>query len=221
MTKPIVLVHGAWHGAWCFQKLSELLRNKGVDTTSVNLPLLGPEGDIETARQVINEKPGAVVLGHSYGGLVITHASLRADVSHLVYLSALMPDVDEDINEAVATAPATALETAMVFEADGSVSINPDLAVDAFYDDCDRNEAADAVARLRPQVLEPFPILSDEPSWKEISSTYVVCKDDKALHPELQSTFARRAENVFELPGAHSPFLSRPGEVAEILLNLV
>ena len=136
MSSPIILVHGAWHGAWCFEKLSNLLEEQGITTTAVNLPLQGTEGDIDMVRGVIAETPGAVVLGHSYGGLVITHASAGMDISHLVYLCALMPDKGENVDELVANAAsATSLGQAMVVEADGSVAINPDLAVAAFYDD--------------------------------------------------------------------------------------
>ncbi|MAM81617.1 MAG: hypothetical protein CMP89_12795 [Gammaproteobacteria bacterium] len=222
MSSPIILVHGAWHGAWCFEKLSNLLEEQGIATTAVNLPLQGTEGDIDMVRGVIAETPGAVVLGHSYGGLVITHASAGMDISHLVYLCAVMPDKGENVDEVVANAAsATSLGQAMVIEADGSVAINPDLAVAAFYDDCDPVEAADSIRRLRPQVMEPFPVLSEEPAWRDISSTYVLCREDKALHPDLQRDFAIRAEKVVEMPGAHSPFLSRPSEVCDILMALV
>lgn len=222
MIKPVVLVHGAWHGAWCFRKLVNVLQAEDIEAIVVELPLAGTAGDVEVVRQCLEEHPGAVVMGHSYGGLVITHACLGLDVSHLVYLCALMPQEGENINETVASAPpATALEQAMVPGADGTISINPDLAGAAFYDDCDPEDIADAVLRLRAQVFEPFPVLENEATWEQVPSTYVICQNDKALHPALQRKFAERAGAITELPSAHSPFLSRPEEVRDILVPLV
>ena len=165
--------------------------------------------------------PGAVVLGHSYGGLVITHAAAGLDVAHLVYLAALMPDEQEDVAAAVNDAPpATALSNAMVMRDDGLMSIVPALGVDAFYHDCEPQDAKDAISRLRPQLIDGFPTLDRAPPWKSIPSTYVICRDDRALHPDLQRDFSKRAANAVEWEGAHSPFLSRPHEVIKLLTGI-
>jgi len=218
--RPIVLIHGAWHGAWCFDPVIELLRAERFDVAAIDLPLNGPRGDIAAARACIEQRPDAVVLGHSYGGFVITHAAAGLNVAHLVYLAAFMPEADENIGATAAAAPRTVLNDAMVVNDDGLVVIDPDLAVDAFYHDCDAAGAGAAVARLRAQKFESYPILDGEPPWRSVPSTYVVCADDRALAPELQRRLAERAERVVEWGGGHSPFLAQPERVAELLIRL-
>ena len=221
MTKPIVLVHGAWHGGWCFERVTGPLRKQGLDVHTVDLPLQGAAGDIATARAYIEQQPGAVVLGHSYGGFVITHAAIGLDVSHLVYLAALMPDEGEDLAARIAASPpAPALNEAMVTQDDGRIAIDPALATSAFYHDCDPADAQAAVAKLRPHLLDGFPAPESPPAWRSIPSTYVVCKDDRALHPELQRDFSKQASHVVEWEGAHSPFLSQPQRVIDLLTTL-
>ena len=221
MKKPVILIHGAWHGGWCFQRIVPALRERGLDVDAVDLPLHGSAGDIAYARERIEQQPGAVVLGHSYGGLVITHAAAGLDVAHLVYLAALMPDEHEDVAATVNDAPpATALNNAMMVGEDGRLSIDPALGIEAFYHDCEPEDAKDAISRLRPQLVDGFPTLECAPPWKSVPSTYVICRDDRALHPALQRDFSKRAVNVVEWKGAHSPFLSRPHQVIELLADL-
>ena len=221
MKRSVVLVHGAWHGAWCFSRVISALRQREIDVQAVDLPLSGSPQDIATVRACIEQRPGAIVLGHSYGGLVISHATIGLDVTHLVYLAALMPDEGEDVGATVEAAPpATALNEAMVPEEQGRLSIDPVLGIQAFYDDCAPEDAKEAVSRLRPQLFDGFPVLERTPPWKSVPSTYVICRDDRALHPELQREFAARATYVQEWDGAHSPFLTRPHQVVELLDEL-
>jgi len=218
--RPIVLVHGAWHGAWCFEPVVERLERGGFAVAAVDLPLEGPTSDVEAARTCIAQHPGAVVVGHSYGGFVITQAAAGLDVSHLVYLAAFMPDTGENVGATAARAPRTVLNDAMVVQEDGRIAIEPSLAVEAFYHDCDRAAAEAAVSRLRPQRFESYPILQGAPPWRSVPSTYVVCVDDRALAPSLQRELAGRAGAVVEWEGAHSPFLAQPERVAELLVRL-
>ena len=221
MKKPVILVHGAWHGGWCFQRVVPALRERGLEVSAIDLPLQGSAGDVALAREHIEQQPGAVVLGHSYGGLVITHAAAGLDVAHLVYLAALMPDEQEDIAATVTGAPpAVALSKAVVMRDDGLMAIDPALGADAFYHDCEPRDAEDALSRLRPQLIDGFPKLECAPPWKNVPSTYVICRDDRALHPDLQRDFSKRAANVVEWDGAHSPFLSRPPQVIELLADV-
>lgn len=221
MKKPVILVHGAWHGGWCFQRIAPALRQRGLAVDAIDLPLHGSAGDISVARERIKQQPGAVVLGHSYGGLVITHAAAGLDVAHLVYLAALMPDEGEDVAATIDDVPpASALNNAMVVRDDGLVSIVPGLGVDAFYHDCEPQDAKMAISKLRPQLIDGFPVLECAPPWKSVPSTYVICRDDRALHPDLQRAFSKRAATAIEWDGAHSPFLSRPHQVIELLMGI-
>ena len=220
MQKSIVLIHGAWHDSSCFDGVKRQLSDQGYDVLAADLPLEGAEGDIRAARELIKTVPGCVVLGHSYGGLVITHASIDLEVSHLVYLAALMPGRGEDVNEVVGRYPSSALVEAMVVQDDGRLAIDPDKAIPAFYHDCEESIARAAAARLRPQTFAPFPVLDQEPAWRNVESTYVVCLDDKAQHPSLQGLFASRATSTVKWAGSHSPFLTQPARVAALLAQL-
>ena len=196
MSRTIVLIHGAWHGAWAFDAVVEPLRERGFTVVTIDLPLAGVAGDVAAARTLIEAHPGAVVLGHSYGGLVITHAALDLDVSHLVYLAAMMPDQGEDVAESIAAAPQTSLQDAMALQDDGRIVVAEGPGIEAFYDDCEPGEAQRAVARLRPMLMDGFPVLERAPVLRDIASTYEICNHDKALHPDLQRTLAERAARM-------------------------
>jgi len=220
MSQPIVLIHGAWHGAWAFDRVAEPLRADGFAVHTIDLPLDGIASDIAAARSLIEQHRDAVVLGHSYGGLVITHAAIGLPVSHLVYLAAMMPGLEEDVSASVATARQSVLRGAFRPQPDGRIAIDPELSVEAFYHDCDPADASNAASQLRPMQMDAFPILRDDPAWKAIPSTYIVCANDKALHPKAQRAFAARAAHQLELEVAHSPFINKPDLVVEILADL-
>ena len=222
-SKTVVLVHGAWHGAWCWDKVVALLEKQGVAVVTFDLPLTSFEDDVATTKAVLDQVDGDIVLcGHSYGGAVITNAGNHQKVSHLVYLTAFACDADESPAATAPDAdlPATDLASAFVIADDGTATIAPDLIVDGFYHDCDPAEAADAAARLRPIHMSCFMTPVGRPAWKSKPSTYVVCTEDRAIHPELQRYMAMRCEATVEVDTAHSPFLNRPDAVADLLAGL-
>jgi len=216
-----VLVHGAWHGAWCWDPVVELLEAAGHDVHAVELPFGGPDADVAEVITTLAGIDGPKVLaGHSYGGQVISEAaSGRSDVTRLVYVCAFAPEQDEDLTTMMASAPPTVLGGANRFEGN-SLVLDTDRAVDAFYHRSPPDQAKRAIARLRGfRVLPPLSTRR-EPAWKTIPSTYVICSDDQALHPELQERMAARCTDSVTLDTDHSPFLSTPEELARILLDL-
>ena len=223
MSKPLILVHGAWHGAWCFAPLISSLHDHGIDPITIDLPLKGSKTDIATTRSLIAKYPEAVVLGHSYGGVVITHAAIGMNVVHLVYLCAFLPDKEEDLYSRFLHHSDSLLhrENTLKFNDDGTTFVNPSMAYETFYHDCDTNDAEHAIAQLRNQPVDTFPLLTQTPAWKETPSTYVICNQDKAIPPSLQREFARSTTNSIEIDSGHSPFMSMPDKVAEILVQLV
>jgi pimeloyl-ACP methyl ester carboxylesterase len=211
----VVLVHGAWHGAWCWDRVAARLDAMDVEHEAVELPLQGLAGDIATTRDaIVAAGDGAVVVGHSYGGLVISGASSGlATVRRLVYVAAFMTEASE------ATGPymtGSDLLGAMHITEAGSV-VDASRAAAVFYGDSDRETASAAVARLRPMTVEHEPVVPVEPGWKTIASTYVLCTADVALPPAGQRVMAARADEVVEWPTDHSPFLTRPRELAELV----
>ena len=219
----VVLVHGAWHGPWCWEKVVPLIEKQGVSVETFDLPLTSFDDDVAATKAVLDRVEGDVVLcGHSYGGAVITNAGNHPKVQHLVYLTAFACDADESPSATATDAdlPATELAAAFVIADDGTATIAPDFIVEGFYHDCDPQDAADATRRLRPNHMSCFMTPVGAPAWKAKPSTYVVCTEDRAIHPALQRHMAARCTSTVEIDTAHSPFLNRPDAVADLLSGL-
>jgi pimeloyl-ACP methyl ester carboxylesterase len=220
----VVLVHGAFHDGWCWDLVRQELDERGVTNLALDLPFTGLEGDAEAVAKLLDTVDDPVVLmGHSYGGMVISRAaSGRDDVAHLVYLCAVQ--VGEDIDLATAMTTSDELMSALVAGDDGSMRVDPSVAPAVFYHDCDDELTATAVSHLRGM---GFGVIqeSDEPpppaAWKHIESTYVVCSQDQTIAPESQRKMAEQANHVVELDASHSPMLSQPDVVADLLAGLV
>lgn len=220
----VVLVHGAFHGAWCWDPVRKLLAERDVPSVAPELPLRGTDRDAETVRAALDALEGPVVLcGHSYGGMVISRAaSGRTDVDRLVYLCALQIADEEEMT---ANMQPTLLMQHLARGDDGSLSVDLDYAAECFYHDVDADTAAAAVAQLRPMPLgigvdaEPGGEVGP-PAWTHTPSTYVVCTDDRAIHPDTQRQMARHALDVVEWDASHSPMLSQPERVADLLTSL-
>ncbi len=191
------------------------------------MPLSDMYGDAAHIRNVLAQIPGEVVLvGHSYGGSVITEAAIGSpNVKHLVYLCAfaLLAGESRQMFREVAPPVQTALDAARIIK-DDTTSINPELAVAAFYANCTPETAQAATARLQPQRAITFQQPVTETSWARIPSTYVICEQDAAISPIHQQIMATRVENaggnVLRLDTDHSPFASMPIETADILMRL-
>ena len=214
-----MLIHGAWHGAWCWDAVVAALEARGVEVDAVELPLAGYAADSETARAHIEAAgDGAVVCGHSYGGLVISRAASGLDnVARLVYLAAFQTEADEDPNAMMAADPSP-LQTAFVFGDDG-LTVDPARLHEVFYADSDPAVVAEIAPKLRPMPLTGEEWVAPEPAWKQVPSTFVVCANDAAILPSLQRRMAARATDVVELDADHSPFLTRPEELADLLAS--
>jgi len=219
MTHTVVLVHGAWHGAWCWDKVVAGLSARRVPTIAVELPFDGLDADAAEARKAIARAgAGAVVVGHSYGGVVISQAaSGLGNVGHLVYLCAFMTGEDDDVGAMMAKYPSPLVPHMRVV--DGRTVVDPAGAVDAFYGDCSKADIDAALARLRS--IPGVTLAGDQrPAWHAVPSTYVVCTEDRAIPPGAQHEMARHATHVLEWPTSHSPFVSQPHRVVDLLDRL-
>ena len=238
----VLLVHGAWHGAWCWAALQSRLDERGIASLAVDLPGHGasllPLGDLHgdaqhvadvidhVARRGANGRAGreVVLVGHSYGGAVITEAASRTSgVVHLVYLTAFAPNQGEGIMGVLGSLPHhdVALGAAMQMRDDGTSVLDAELAIPALYGSCSDEIVASAVTRLSPQPMATFgqPVTGDPRS--SIPSTYVVCTLDRAIHPEHQRAMSQRCRTVHTLETDHSPFASMPDATADIIQAVV
>jgi pimeloyl-ACP methyl ester carboxylesterase len=234
-TPTVVLVHGAWHGAWCWDRVVPLLGAADVPTIAVDLPGHGastePLGDLYAhvafVRDLLERIDGPIVLcGHSYGGAVISEAAAGVDaVRHLVYLCAIVPEVGEPLGGVMADTVTPAqgrseLGAAMQLHDDGTMTLDLDASVPVFYDDC----AQEDIDAARKQICAHSAVSFGQPlrsaAWHDIPSTYVVCTEDRAISPEFQRALATRTTTAVEWPTSHSPFFSRPDLVAELLVAL-
>jgi pimeloyl-ACP methyl ester carboxylesterase len=159
-----------------------------------------------------------VVVGHSYGGVVITEARFDTRVRHLVYLGAFMPDTAQSLFDLF---PPGLTVPFMLEHADGSTSVDPAMAIDSLFADCDPVTAHWAASRLRlhKNVNNVTPVT--RASWRDKPSTYVVLTDDHAWPEAAQRRLAAQVTEQRELPTSHSPFLSRPAELAVLLRDVV
>jgi len=220
-TTRVVLVHGGWHGAWCWERVMPLLDAAGVEATAIDLPFTGLEGDTTAVRAVLDRLEGpAVLCGHSYGGAVITGAGEHPVVRHLIYLAAFLLDETETLVSFAGDAEGSALLRALRIADDGSTTIDAADAVEAFYHDCPAADAHAAVARLRAWPLGSGTTTPTAHGWKTRPATYAVCDDDRAVPVEMQDVMAARAARVVRWPSSHSPFYSRPADVAELLIRV-
>jgi pimeloyl-ACP methyl ester carboxylesterase len=224
-TRPtIVLVHGAWHGAWCWERLIPQLKSRQCAVRTVQLPSVGAgpnitvglDRDAAAVQAVIDEVGGPVLLcGHSYGGMVISLASYgQPQVSKLVYLCAFVPESGESLVSIGGGQLAPWIQ-----RLEGGLTIpDPGQAGELLYADCDARTQAWATGNLRPQCGVPYSDVVAHPGWKDIPSTYFLCSADRAMPPAWQrDLFAPRLDKLVEIDAGHSPFLSRPGALADLL----
>ena len=220
----IVLVHGAYHGAWCWERLVPELERLGHRAIAVDLPIDDPRAAAaayaDAVAGAIPDGSRPVVVAHSMGGLVAPLVAERRPVRGLVFLAAFLPVPGVSANEqrrSEAIDPPASPTTAEWEDLGAGVwRIGPATATELFFHDLPPADAAWAIARLRPQAYGIF----DEPSplraWPDVASAVIVCRDDRAINADWVRGAARerlRVEPV-EIDGGHSPFLGRPAELA-------
>jgi len=218
----LMLVHGVAHGAWCWSRTRADLVRRGHDVFAVDLPLTSLEDDATTVRRALDEwGRHAVLVGHSYAGLVISKAAAdRADVWHLVYVAAMLIDGGDVYLERMREFPAAPIIDQVELLADGIFVVPAEAAVGCFYNECDSKEAAEAARRLRPTAVACLAVSTGAEPWRSIPSTYVLCERDRAIHPDFQKWMSTRAGDVVTLDTDHSPFMSMPEELADLLAGI-
>lgn len=220
-SKPsIVLVHGAFADATGWQHVIPLLEQDGYTVTGVQNPLLSLDNDVATTKRVIDAQKGpVVVVGHSYGGAVITGAAVgNPQVKALVYIAAYVPNAGEKISQLNSKYESPLLSTALVPDAAGFVYIDRTKFRDVFAKDVSITEAQVMAATQKPIASTIFDQSLDKAVGKTIPSWYLVAQEDQAINPELERFMARRINaKTTEIKSSHVAFISHPNEVAKLI----
>jgi pimeloyl-ACP methyl ester carboxylesterase len=221
-TKPtIVLVHGAFADGTGWQRVIAILQRDGYPVLAVQNPLVSFAADVQTTKRLIDAQKGPVVaVGHSYGGAVITEAAAgNANVKALVYIAAFAPEAGEPIGAFLERYP-TALGPALRPDAAGFLYVDRARFRDIFAADVPAADANVMAAAQKPIIGAAFGASVGRAAWKSIPSWYLVAQDDRAISPELERFYARRMRaTTTEVRSSHVPFVSRPGEVARVIVQ--
>lgn len=233
-----VLIHGAFHGSWCWHKITDLLQDQGHTVIAPDLPALGIDktslhsASLQAYADRVCETLDACgeavhLVGHSMGGIAITQAAeaMPHKVRSLVYLTAfLLPSGRSLIEEAQADTAAELLPNLISAPDKSWATVRPEVIRDVFYADCSSSDVALARSLLVPQATAPFitPVQTTPDRWGSIPRVYIECTQDRAISLAAQRAMYRRlpCQRIYSMTSSHSPFLSAPEELSQYLLSL-
>jgi len=220
-TKPtIVLVHGAFANASSWSKVVSSLQGKGYTVATVQDPMSSLADDVATTKRTLEKIKGSVVLvGHSYGGAVISEAA-TSNVKALVYVNAFAPDEGETLISLQKPYSPPPLGTALIPDSAGYLTIDPSKFRAVFCADVPEAEASVMAVTQGPVKADIFETLATAPARKSIPSWYVVGRQDQAINPDLERFMAkRRGAKTVETDASHVSFISRPKIVVNVILD--
>jgi pimeloyl-ACP methyl ester carboxylesterase len=212
----IVLVHGAFVDQTSWQPVADILRKKGYNVTLVENPLTSLTADVDATKQALAKQDGRTVLvGHSWGGVVITEAGDDPKVSALVYVSAFAPDVGESLASLAKSGPPTEGGAAIHPDAKGNLYIDPKVFPSAVAADLPPKIAEYLANHQLPLSLKAFEAPVDTTAWRDKPTFYVITTKDKVIAPEAQKFFAARMKaQITEVAGSHASLVVHAKEVA-------
>lgn len=234
MTTPkdptFILVHGAWCGDWIFSALKPCLDQRGIRFVGTNLPtcgatdnLVGAHDDAAYLRDLIDTIGGPVVLvGKSYGGAIISGAGVdHPSVAHLVYIAAVMPEPGEPFQRTMRAAQTPEFAKGVGKLPDGRFTMDVEIGARYAFSQAAEHSRDLWRREVRPMSMGGNPSIAfDRVAWDAVPSTYVVCGQDEAIDPAAQRVWATRASHMIEAPFDHTPGVSHPEAVADILRGI-
>lgn len=218
-TKAIVLVHGGFVDGSGWAGVYQILKSKGYNVVIVQNATKSLADDVATTKAAIDSVNSDVVLvGHSYGGVVITEAGTHPKVSDLVYITAFAPDKGESVSSLIANPPPGAPVPPILPPKDGYLFLDRAKFAASFAADVEPGTASFMADSQVPWGVEALAGAVTEPAWKNKPSYYLVATEDKMIPPPAQKAMAGRAKaQVKEVPGSHAVYVSKPAEVAEFI----
>ncbi len=233
-----VLIHGAWHGGWCWRKVVPLLEAKGHKAIAPDLPGHGDDKTPTASVTLISyadriceiasaQAEPVILVGHSMGGVAITRAAedCPAKIRALVYLCAFLPRNGDSLATWAAQNPGTLVTPSVLdIRPDGSSVFKPGASREAFYAQCSDEDFAFAQSRLVPQADAPTTtaVQTTPERWGRIPRYYIECARDRAILLNLQRSMQKESpcRQTFSIDTDHSPFFSAPDQLADILARI-
>jgi len=218
-TKNIVLVHGGFVDGSGWESVYSLLKKDGYNVAIVQNPTISLAGDVAATKLVINEQDGPVILvGHSYGGAVITEAGNDPKVVGLVYIAAFAPDKGESVNSLIKDPPPDAPVPPILPPRDGYLFLDKSKFHASFAGDVEAEKAAFMADSQVPWGVQALAGEISEPAWKSKPSWYLVATEDRMIPPPAQRFMSGRAgSTVVEVAGSHAIYVSQPNAVAALI----
>ncbi|MFB7311920.1 alpha/beta fold hydrolase [Streptomyces sp. NPDC056192] len=215
----VVLVHGGFVDGSGWQGVYEALKGDGYTVAVVQNPTLSLDGDVAATRQVIDAQPGPVTLvGHSYGGVVITEAGNHEKVTALAYIAAFAPDKGESVNTLIADPPPGAAVPPILPPVDGFLLLDRDKFADSFAGDLPPAQAEFMADSQAPWGLDAAGGAVSTPAWRTKPAWYLVATDDRMIPPPAQRAMAERiGAQTVEVAGSHAVYVSQPATVANLI----
>src|ERR1700680_1880427 len=217
--KNIVLVHGGFVDGSGWEGVYSILKKDGYNVSIVQNPTISLAGDVAATESVINAQTGpAILVGHSYGGAVITEAGNDPKVAGLVYITAFAPDNGESVATLIQNPPPGAPVPPILPPQDGYLFLDRAKFPASFAADVNAEKAAFMADSQVPWGVEALNGKISEPAWKAKPSWYLIVTDDKMIPPDAQRSMSKRAgSTVVEVKGSHAIYLSQPEAVAALV----
>ncbi|HEX3432253.1 MAG TPA: alpha/beta hydrolase [Rhizomicrobium sp.] len=215
----IVLVHGGFVDGAGWRGVYDILKEDGFNVSVVQNPTISLAGDVAATRIALDDQPGpAILVGHSYGGVVITEAGTHEKVAGLVYITAFAPDKGESVNSLIANPPPGAPVPPILPPKSGYLFLDRSKFRASFAGDVDAKTAAFMADSQVPWGVDALGGAVSEPAWKSKPSWYLQVRDDRMIPYPAQQFMAKRAgATIVEVPGSHAIYVSNPKAVAAVV----